>query len=285
MNHRYHHKRAFYLAAIASFLTGKLENIKIEYECLQNDTRRPVLVLSSTEKSSLHFSKHGLKIRILPIISSSLFSPARLAPTRNNIRPHPPSQQLPPTPHYNSLILQDTSIINHLNLLHKHAHDTPAFREASILAKVWLAQRGLTEYERSGYGMSGFIFTMVMAWLMDAKKLNVGLSSYQMFKVTLDFLAHYDFDKKPLFLTDQGKAIEQPGFSAQEFLDAFDVAIVDPTGTFNLAAHLSKSALMEFQFEAKMALELFRDEKQDHFDALFLKKVHAPLLKFDNIFR
>ncbi|CAG8654223.1 13463_t:CDS:2, partial [Racocetra fulgida] len=130
-----------------------------------------------------NFSALNFVIRILPCIPMDVFSPQRLSPSRNNIRPQHfqnlgqiPQQQsidsLPPTPQYNSAILKDMHCVSHLNLLYKNSKDCPAFNDACKLAKVWLHQRGIGGDEDG--------------W---RKKLANGYSSYQLVKGTMDFLA------------------------------------------------------------------------------------------------
>lgn len=44
--------------------------------------------------------------------------------------------QLPPTPHYNSAILEDMGMKEHLAALHRVFGDSEAFRDAIIIGKV-----------------------------------------------------------------------------------------------------------------------------------------------------
>ncbi|KAH6602709.1 hypothetical protein BASA61_000874 [Batrachochytrium salamandrivorans] len=301
VNHRYFHKRAYYLAVIAAELLkqGKGEfNVTIEFEAFQNDLRKPILILTSNKSAGdLHFSKSGFCIRIFPAISATVFPLSKLAPTRNNVRVNSnmasgaAATSQPSTPHYNTLILQDTVLVAHLNFLHHHISESAAFKDACILARVWLTQRGISESQKCGYGISGFLFSMIMGWLLCAsgkhssRRLGNGFSSYQMLKVTIDFIAELDFTKSPLFLTPSGEALVEPEFSSDAYLASFDVAIVDPSGRVNLAAHISRAAMDEIQREARLSSLILKDKLADNFDALLLKKVDRPLLKYDNLIR
>jgi U3 small nucleolar RNA-associated protein 22 len=51
------------------------------------------------------------------------------------------------TPLYNTAILQDTSIIAHLNYIHAFT-TIPSFVDACKLAKIWLFKRGFTKSPR-----------------------------------------------------------------------------------------------------------------------------------------
>lgn len=99
-------------------------------------------------------------------------------------------------------------------------------------------------------------------------------------------VAKHNFDKSPLFLTPSSAAIENSmDFSAQAFLQNFEVAIVDSTGTYNLASSITKSAMNEIQYEARLTLQFLQDASRDRFDDIFLKNVHREWIKYDNVFR
>ncbi|KAJ3320289.1 Nucleolar protein 6 [Boothiomyces sp. JEL0866] len=296
VNNRYFYKRAYYLAVIASTLKSK--GYDLEFHSFQNDVKRPILIVKSTGNSYLiadklknHYSKRKVEFRIFPVISSELFSKSKLAPLRNNVRPQSDQSDLLATPHYNASLLQDTEMGSHLNFIHSSLKDAPALKQAIILSKVWITQRGLSENHKNGFGLSGFLISMIMAALLKssgkngAKRIGKGFSSYQMVKVTLDLLAKHDFSTSPLFLSDNFEPIGKEEFSAKAFLENYDIAIVDPTGTINLASHITKSAMDEIQYEAKLTLEFFNDASSDRFEDLFLKNVDQPWLKYDNIFR
>ena len=49
----------------------------------------------------------------------------------------------PPTPHYNSSVLSDMFLESHLHHLYKCVTECPGMKDAVVLVKVWLHQRGL----------------------------------------------------------------------------------------------------------------------------------------------
>ncbi|KAJ1547708.1 hypothetical protein HK096_000895 [Nowakowskiella sp. JEL0078] len=133
---------------------------------------------------------------------------------------------------------------------------------------------------------------MLMAYLLQVpastdgrKRLLKSFSSYQMFKVTLEFLASNDFSSNPIVMTPDAKFLNEPEFSEESFKSNFDFLFIDPTGRINLASGMSKTILDEIQFEAKLCVKLLNDPEEDNFDALFLKKIDQPLARFDNVFR
>ncbi|KAJ3123065.1 hypothetical protein HK098_002248 [Nowakowskiella sp. JEL0407] len=321
MNNRYFHKRAFYLAMLAATLRDSKLNVDVEFQAFQGDLRKSVIVLHSKgDGGATDFSKSGFRIRLLPAVSPSIFPTNRLAPSKNNIRTSDPAKNatLPPTPVYNTLILQDMCFVPHLNYLHSQLSNSTEFRDACIIAKNWLNQRGmyspvkLTKIEpksmkrkredketkseecgRDGVVFNGFLFSMVMAYLLNVpvdsktgkKKLMKNFSSYQMFKLTLEFLATNDFDANPIVMTPDGKFLSDPEYSEEIFKGNFEVLMIDPSGRVNLAAGMSRSVLDEIQYEARLSSTLLNDTKSDNFSALFLQKIDNPLLRFDNVFR
>ncbi|KAL1914891.1 uncharacterized protein VTP21DRAFT_7807 [Calcarisporiella thermophila] len=294
LNYRYFYKRAYYLAVLAKEIQGSKElKVNLEFSALNGDNRRPVLILKSAkDKSDTDFSKLKCIIRVLPAIAANYFPEQRLAPKRNNVRPSGSAQDNsaspPPTPQYNTALLQDASYISHLTFLYRHAKACPSFADACLLAKVWLHQRGLSSSERkSGAGFNGFLWSMLMAYLLQgdgkySRKLSNGLSSFQLFKGTMDFLATHDFASKPLFMSTHSKYDE---FSAEAFTSQFDIVFVDPTGRVNLTGCFSRSTFAELQHEAKLTMEYLNDAKEDHFDDIFLKRADKLSLRYDNLAR
>jgi U3 small nucleolar RNA-associated protein 22 len=261
---RYFKKRNALLASMIDSLDS------CQYSTLQNDPYRPILLAKLSK----------LKVRIIPVISQDSFAIRRLAPTKDNLGLGKP------TPIYNARILHDSLVISHLDLLHCHGQEAPGFRDAIVLLKIWLNQRGLSDSERSGFGFNGYLLSMIILWMQTCKpnKLPKTASSYQILKVFFQFVASYDFGSSVLFLTPNMLPIEDENFSEQAFHDSYPVSIVDISGTVNLAAHVTKAAMLEFQFEAKRSCRLLNDS-DDKFEALFVKRVDAALFRFDNIIR
>ncbi|KAI8815755.1 Nrap protein [Fimicolochytrium jonesii] len=305
VNYRYFYKRAYYLAMLAAEVKKhagpKDLAVEMEFQAFQGDRRRPVLVLTSTGKNSEYDfkSKFAFSIRVFPVIPQNVFPPRRLAPGRNSVRANflagggdLPESANTPTPHYNAALLKDTPLVAHMNLLHHHTTTCAGFREASILAKVWLAQRGFSG-NTSKAGFNGFLFSMIMGYLLRTndkngnRLLGNNFSSYQLFKVTIAYIATHDFLAEPVFMTPDGKPLgSDADFSAPAFKAAYDVVIVDPSGTINMAASMSSADLAELQHEAKKSMAMLTDPTgTDHFDALFLKKVDTPHLRYDNVAR
>ncbi|KAF9344020.1 hypothetical protein BGX26_004904 [Mortierella sp. AD094] len=287
MNYRYFYKRAYYLAVLAAAIQDKksgMSNSKVEFSTLNGDQRKPILILHpSGDKSETDFKKLRCTIRIIPYIPSTVFPAQRLAPGRNNVRSSEVTEQ-PPTPQYNTALQQDTAFTSHLVFLYQYNKNCPAFKDACILLKVWATQRGLLR--QTIEGINGFLLEMIMAYLLQGgganggKKLANGFSSYQLVKGTIDYIAQHDFAAQPIFM---GQHTSSGEFSKEAFVSNFDVVIVDPSGKINLAGHVTKAAMDELQHEARLAMRFFTESSDDKFEALFLKRVDNPMLRFDNM--
>ncbi|KAI8379826.1 Nrap protein [Choanephora cucurbitarum] len=275
-NYRYHHKRACYLAVLAQAIqSASSKKFELEFSTLNHDARRPILLIKPAgDQSDVDFSKTKCVIRILPSIASTVFPVHRLAPGKSCVKP------ALSTPHYNASLLMDTSYTGNLAFLYVHSKNAEEFRNAILLARTWIHQRDLHRV-----GLTPFVFSMIMAYLMQGnsdgtgKKLTASHSSYQLLRGTLDFLAVHDFKQQPVMM---GQVEGKPEFSAEEFKQHYDVVVVDPSGMLNLTADMTASGLAQVQHEAKLAMSYFNDSN-DQFDALFLKKVNDFRFKYDNV--
>ncbi|ORX83004.1 Nrap protein [Basidiobolus meristosporus CBS 931.73] len=293
MNYRYFYKRAYYIAVIASALkdTKSGLNLDISFEFLNNDMRRPILVLKPVhDRSEFDFSKAKCVIRIIPTIKQGLFPVQRLAPGRNNVRPNflgldsiSEEDSKLATPQYNASILLDSAPTTHLNFLYQQAKSCDNFRDACLLGKVWLNQRGFCDGTTS---FNGFLWSMIMGYLLKpgpsgTRRLAPGFSSYQLFKGTIDFLANHDFAKVPIY-------IGQPAgdeFTLEAFQSHYPFVFLDGSGHVNLAGLVSADELNTLQHEAKHTFRQLNDISQDHFDDLFLKRVDELHFRYDYVIR
>jgi U3 small nucleolar RNA-associated protein 22 len=84
LNHRYHVKRALYLAVLKKALAKCACISSIKWSTFCDDARKPVLLLFPAPDAKGSTSKSV--IRILPTISSETFSVNKLGPSKNNVR-------------------------------------------------------------------------------------------------------------------------------------------------------------------------------------------------------
>lgn len=87
---------------------------------------------------------------------------------------------LPPTPHYNSLVLRDLVMSRTNSEIAQVIKECLNLKDAIILLKIWLHQRELDK----GYdGFTGHIVTMFVIYLLRKRRLNICMSSYQIVRV------------------------------------------------------------------------------------------------------
>jgi U3 small nucleolar RNA-associated protein 22 len=241
VNNRYFYKRSFYISVLALYL----KDFKPKLDFFLSDRRKPMLVV---EIAGL------ISIRIIPRYSSTLFPFTLLNPRRNNLRKSCGDTNSS-TPVYNNSVLSDSLFLDHLNYINVQNDN---FNDAVKLVKIWLNQRIRVK------SISGFVLSMIMAWLLRTNKLSGQWSCFQIFKVTLEFLANL---KDHIFMNNE----------YDEMFTIFDVVVVDPSGTVNLTAHVTLSEWENLKNEARLTLRI----GFSNFLEIFRK---SEFFKFDNIF-
>ncbi|KAF8423778.1 Nrap protein [Tirmania nivea] len=285
LNYRYFHKRAYYLACLAAGIHEANDfRCNTSFTLLNGDALRPVLLIApSANAGEYDFTKSKCTIRVIPCISPDVFPVKKLALSKNCVRPASqleatPNTTLPPTPTYNSSVLADTSYLYHLKLLHASSSHSAAFRDACVLGRIWLRQRGFTSDVAYG-GIGNFEWSALMAYLMktgDAMGVTVlagGYSNYQMFKGTLQFLATRDLTKNPLVvnrISDGTPLSDAP-------------IVMDGELGLNIFFKMSPWAYKMLRHEANLTLSALNSSTLDQFDAIFLNRVDEPYLRYDLI--
>ena len=178
LNHRYHAKRALYVAHIAETLqqhrkfaaAAELKIASLRWDAFRGDPRRPVLIVHLKEEAG---GGGGGAIRLIPVAPLGLFPLAKLAPNRNNLRcvckpavavDGAAAVELLPTPHYNCGILQDMLMVPYSQGVKKASRGAAAMNEASVLLKVWAGRQRLDE---GADGVDGFFLTALLAQLLE----------------------------------------------------------------------------------------------------------------------
>jgi len=97
--------------------------------------------------------KGKFKIRLYPAIAKDAFKLSKLVPDKNNVRRALFAEEvLPATPHYNTSIVEDKFMYDHLSALHGTVLACPSFAEAIMLMKAWLAQRNRLAHSHRATG-------------------------------------------------------------------------------------------------------------------------------------
>ncbi|PSN31316.1 Nucleolar protein 6 [Blattella germanica] len=258
LNHRYHRKRALYLAYIAGKLrkSSLVEEMHFVQSC--SNPLKPVLEVKPTGKLG---KRVLLVVHVVP--PTDIFKLSRFSPVKNNVRPHwyfeeetaVPEDQLMPTPHYNCTVLRDlvmkTNNEYSADILEKH----PNLRDGILLLKVWLKQRGLDQ----GYGcFSGYIMSMYVLHLLQSRHINSAMSSYQVARNAWSHLGQSDWTTEGISLAEKTPL--------SDFHQHFEVVFVD------------------VKQECILAMKCLDSPGINSFQALFMTKM--PFYRqFDHILR
>ncbi|KAF8908204.1 Nrap protein [Gymnopilus junonius] len=312
LNGRFFHKRAFYLSTIAASLQKSKLGAKVElsYESIQDDPRLTKLVLvPKNDESATDFTKLNAKVCILPILSSSSPIPLhRLSPSHSNIRINGSNDSTTdesnspkhlPTPLYNNALLQTLTPRYYLLGVHSLQNEVPAFTDALTLLRIWANQRGYsggTKWCVRGFEAAGPWWWSLLALLLNGdeprtgglrvnkrKPVGKGLSSYQLFKATLEFLAKHDFEKDHVFV----KTSEGQRFSQEEYTQYPGPVFVDSSSLSNVLASVTLGSLELLRYDAAKTLEALNQTSfsGDPFSGVFLKDCRDLMTRFDVVLR
>lgn len=290
LNYRALYKRSFYLAYLADQLIPitKKNNlpVKISYLYLNDDVLCPVLRLESIKtdnEEDLSFHKTKFSINILVALPFGIFDAKKLLPDKNCVRVQSDTEELPPTPYYNSSLMSLSTYDYYLKFLYATKKSAEAFKDACTLGRLWLQQRGFgSSISKGGFGH--FEFAILLSALLSGggnngnKILLHGFSSYQLFKGAIKYLATMDLNTGYLSFTsqlgDNSTCIYNPqGFNTP--------TIFDKSVKLNLLWKMTKSSYLELRLNAINTLKLLNDVVFDRFDAILLQNVSSETLKYD----
>lgn len=258
-----------------------------------------------TDQSDKDFtSKLNLVVVIRTTISPSLFPLSKLSPIRNSVRPSnlPAGTAPPPTPLYNSSLASDSLAPYHLLYLHNLSTSLPSFKDASLLLQLWGAQRGFgAELAWPGPGGWSLWCEMVLGYLVNGggmgkvegnRRITRGMSSYQAFRGVLDFFAHHDFTKVPIFMKNTLAAPEDvKTIPAEDWAAAgFAAVFVEPVGAVNLLAGVERGVLQVMGLDASTTLAMLDVEEgeaegEDVFEGVFLRSLKSGPSRYDAVVR
>ncbi|KAG8821942.1 hypothetical protein FRC18_011163 [Serendipita sp. 400] len=312
LNDRYFHKRALYLACIASILSPLLK-VEMWYDSPMNDLRQTILVISPPDDALPNRSKLNVVVRIVPSLPSDSPIPlSRSSPSSSNLRlatqlDSQSSTISKATPHYNNLLAKSMTPTSDLLALHNFSSTIPNFIPAVQLLRVWANQRGFGRGQRScvrGFELLGMWWGYVIAMLAEGdfhppstgnssaplkrkpkskrRALGKGLSSYQLFRGALDFLAHHDFRDEPIFM----KGVhESHKFDPEPWISTRTPVFLDPSLTVNLLESIPYGSLDLLRIEAGLTLQSLETASTDTFTSTFLRDLRISQARFDVVLR
>ncbi|KAF2277561.1 pre-rRNA processing protein Utp22 [Westerdykella ornata] len=288
LNYRYFYKRAYYLACVAAGIqNSKAGYFKTSFDCLNGNQLQPVLVVHpSGDNGADDFSSSKCVVRILLAIPENTFPESKLRPGANCIRSQFASEEetsnaAGPTPFYNATLQSDVAVTPYLKLLHSAAAKCEAFKDACILGRIWLRQRGFGSRIRKG-GFGNFEWAALMAVLLQptpgagTPPLSTGYSSYQLFKATLQFLVKHSLTRTPY-----GFNVRDVTFPKTNFAPVF----FDGPRNLNLLFKMTPWSYSRLQNEAKATIDMLGDSTADHFESTFILKADLLTFHYDAVLR
>ncbi|KAI9797879.1 MAG: hypothetical protein M1833_005079 [Piccolia ochrophora] len=286
LNYRYFHKRAYYLARIAAGLQGAPKtNFSVHFALLNDNHLQPTIIVNLSKGHEKNSSSSPVAIQILLAIPEDAFSKSKTLPDRNCVRSNKlvnglSSPESTPTPTYNASLRAESSIASYLKVLFEASTVCRSYKDACILGRIWLRQRGFgSGIARGGFGP--FEWAALTALLLQGggpkgqRLLSPGYSSYQLFKSMLQFLSTRDLTKKPLVFRTMESDIattDSPTF-------------FDGVRGMNLLYKMSPWSYTMVRHESFTTLQMLNDTIFDNFEASFIAKVDDPLQKFDIVMR
>ncbi|ODQ78354.1 hypothetical protein BABINDRAFT_64885 [Babjeviella inositovora NRRL Y-12698] len=306
LNYRGLYKRSFYVAYVAQHLIrlSRTHNfpIKVSYAYHNDDLLNVGLLIESINTANaddLVFHKTHLTIQVLVAFPEGVFDGKKLMPDRNCVRIQVPSTDdtpadLPATPLYNASILTSTYYAHYLKFLYKNKKQTDQFKDAAMLAQIWLNQRGFTSLTLD-LGFGSFEFMMLMAVLSqggageDSSSKPVlmrGFSSYQLFKGAIKYLATTDLcHGNHLSFTSgaQGNIMAGTAYTIPQGNGT--PTMVDTHTKLNILWKMTPASYQTLQNAATKTLTLLNEVVVDRFAAVFLERVSIDYLNHDAIIK
>ncbi|OTA65835.1 Nrap protein [Hypoxylon sp. EC38] len=286
LNMRYFYKRSYYLAYITSALRQALGNTtEFFFDHLHGNQLLPILVARTKDTSDKNSSQRNSKpaIRVIPSIPESYFPIARLTAVSNAIRQGKSEEKNTedakvPTPFYNTTLKAESQYSSYLKLLYKAANSCAAFRDACVLGRIWLQQRGFSGKLSDG-GFGHFEWAVLMALLLQGggrkgeAVLSPSLHSTQLFKATLQYIVTANLQKKVVVI---GK--DPPD---QETLRQSMPVLHDTVRGINVLYKMTPWSVALLTEQARWSLSAINDSPLGQFDPLFIIKADQPLQMFD----
>ncbi|KAM4057952.1 nrap protein PAP/OAS1-like domain 5 [Hirsutella rhossiliensis] len=287
LNMRYFYRRAYYLAYIAVHVRSALDDsVDLTFEHLNDNPLLPLLVIHPRAKEGKSKkrvrSEPKYSIRLIPCAPDELFPWSKLTPASNcNRNGEATKEKSSATPFYNSTLNAERTFIPYLRVLAHARNECPAFPDACILGRIWLQQRGFGGAVSQG-GFGHFEWAIMIALLLgtDGREgqsvLSTSLSSTELFKAAIQFLATTDFNKKAFAFaasTADAKTFREPG-----------PVLFDPTRELNIAFKMTPWSAGLLQLYARSTADLLADEATDKFDATFIMKADSVPQLFDATF-
>lgn len=288
LNLRYFYKRAYYLAVLTVSIRKEFASTAgVTYEYSNGNHLLPVLSITpkgSSKDTGSKKSQPPYCIRIIPCAPEGLFPQHKLLPSSSCIRSGSEAESSvhPPTPFYNSTLKAESHYLAYLKVIRQAEKACPSFRDACILGRVWLQQRGFAGSVAKG-GFGHFEWAILTALLLQGggrkgvAALSPSLSGTQIFKALVQYLAAADICKKPLVFGSLSGGMDTVRETGPVIFDA--------PRQLNVAYKMSSSSASMLQQYAKWTHTSLSDQEADQFNPTFIIKTDVPLQCFDLMVR
>lgn len=275
LNLRYFYKRAYYLAYITAQLRKSMgTTMDFTFDRLHGNMLLPTLIARPQDKSSP-------AIRIIPCAPEGYFPTTKLTAVSNAIRQGKSEETedaKTPTPFYNTTLKAEGQFSSYLRLLYKTANSCAAFRDACVLGRIWLQQRGFNSSIQGG-GFGHFEWAVLVALLLQGggrkgeAVLSTSLHSTQLFKATLQYIASANLQKKLCVIGNDPPNLETLRQSMP--------ILHDTARGVNVLYKMTPWSIALLSEQAKWSLSTINNSPLDQFETLFIVKAHQPLQMFD----
>jgi U3 small nucleolar RNA-associated protein 22 len=221
-------------------------------------------------------------LRIIPTMPNTVFKLMQFRPSKNNVRPGSwdgkgDADTLRGTPHYNMSILEDIAAQTQHQFLQQSISGSDIARSVIILFKIWLTQRGI---RYAADNVDGHTCTMLVAYLVQTKRITSKTTALTAFTLLLKFLAETDFASSTLDFTST-KIETNSGADGEAFrwpltlqYPVFDKSRGSETFFhYNVLWRVSRSAFSDLVAEAKRSSQLLQANRSDiAFQSMFMDR-------------
>ncbi|KAK4166544.1 putative nucleolar protein 6 [Cladorrhinum sp. PSN259] len=282
---RYFYKRAYYLAVIAATVQKEFGSEgELSYEHLNGNPLCPVLSFQpAAEAEGKPKGRLDFKIRIIPCAPEGFFPKSRLqlgASLLRKGRVGDSEEPAEPTAFYNSTLAAEGSFLAYLKLLRQTEKKCKAFKNACILGRTWLQQRGFgSDISQGGFGH--FEWAVLLALVLQPggsqghAALSTSLSSTQLFRAMIQFLALNNFSEKSCIF-GSGKTEAE----LEEYLEQGPI-LYDSSRLVNIAFKMGPWSAALLHQHAKWTRSLLDNSAVDQFAPTFIIKADLPSHTYD----
>lgn len=277
---RYFYKRAYILAKVSAALKKKLgADADLSFEYLNGNPLCPIVSLRPKEKETRQLLDY--RIRIIPCSPDTFFPRAKLHLGAGLLRRanEKESGSTLATPFYNSTLVAEGCFFAYLKTIRQMEKKCPSFKDACILGRIWLQQRGFGGAISEG-GFGHFEWALLLALLLKgggdgrgSSVLSTSLKSTQLFKAVVQFLSVTNLSEKPCVLNAVKTDFEAPSGCGP--------VIYDSERELNIAFKMSPWSAALLHQHAKWTRSLMNDGTVDQFSPTFILKTDLPLHSFD----